>query len=50
MENINIAIFASGSGTNAQNIIEYLKDKRENIQVIPSIFDNYDTIISLRLM
>jgi len=43
MENINIAIFASGSGTNAQNIIEYLKNKREDREVSPSLIDNYGT-------
>lgn len=40
MENINIAIFASGSGTNAQNIIEYITDKKHITEVIPYISNN----------
>lgn len=41
MENINIAIFASGSGTNAQNIIKYLLDKSYLLDVVPYYKDNY---------
>ena len=43
MENINIAIFASGSGTNAQNIIKYLTDKRYLTEAIPYVIGNCDT-------
>ncbi len=43
MENINIAIFASGSGTNAQNIIESLIDKRYLHEVIHYLSDNYSS-------
>lgn len=41
METINIAIFASGSGTNAQNIIEYLQAKRYLLEVKPCPISNY---------
>lgn len=41
MESINIAIFASGSGTNAQNIIKYLEGKKYLTEVIPYLIDNY---------
>jgi len=36
----NIAIFASGEGSNAQNIIDYLKSKNEEIRVAIIISNN----------
>ncbi|MFA6769803.1 MAG: phosphoribosylglycinamide formyltransferase, partial [Bacteroidales bacterium] len=51
MININIAIFASGSGTNTQNIIKYLMEKRYLSEVTPCLSDHYsnkkDKLISL---
>lgn len=41
MENINIAIFASGSGTNAQNIIKYISEKKYLKEIIPNLIGNY---------
>ncbi|MDD2583311.1 MAG: phosphoribosylglycinamide formyltransferase [Bacteroidales bacterium] len=40
MKNINIAIFASGSGTNAQKIIEYIQEKRHLSLIEPYLASN----------
>ncbi|MEN9918805.1 MAG: hypothetical protein RL662_1241 [Bacteroidota bacterium] len=45
---INIAIFASGSGTNAENIISYFKSKESDIQIKAIISNRSDAYVLLR--